>query len=197
MKFRTAFAGIAAAGTLATGLAVAAPAPPAAAYTCGYQRWPVKTGADADRYQVSPTVRYKSVGYLGSLSRPSSFGSYAQDHRIKWPELHIWQVRATLVAVKLESEDSDYHLRLRANGHNMIAEIPRPGCVSSKSLWRNRIGAARNWINARFNVSSDGWTYVYRTVKVRGLGFFDEEHNVTGAAPNYFELHPVTRISYP
>ena len=29
-----------------------------------------------------------------------------------------------------------------------------------------------------------------------GLGFFDEEHNVTGAAPNDIELHPVVYIKF-
>jgi len=63
---------------------------------------------------------------------PSSFGSYAQNHRIKWPEFRTWQINnVTLVAIKLES-DSDLHLRLRGPGGSvMIAEIPAPGCVSS------------------------------------------------------------------
>jgi len=29
-----------------------------------------------------------------------------------------------------------------------------------------------------------------------GLGFFDEEHNVTGATPNDIELHPVIYIKF-
>jgi hypothetical protein len=29
-----------------------------------------------------------------------------------------------------------------------------------------------------------------------GLGFFDKEHNVAGAAPNDIELHPVTYIRF-
>jgi hypothetical protein len=28
----------------------------------------------------------------------------------------------------------------------------------------------------------------------KGLGFFDEEHGVTGAAPNKIELHPVIYV---
>src|SRR5881394_2991070 len=93
----------------------ASPAASAAAQastTCGIWRWPVKTGSDATRYQVSRTTRYTGVNYLDSLTPPSSFGSYAQNHRIRWPEFSTWQINdTTLVAVKLE-DDGDLHLRL-------------------------------------------------------------------------------------
>ncbi len=110
----------------------AAPAAAQAPATCGTWRWPVKTGSDATRYQVSRTTWYTGVNYLDSLTPPSSFGSYAQNHRIRWPEFRTWQINnTTLVAVKLE-DDGDLHLRLRSSaGKTMIAEIPRPGCVSS------------------------------------------------------------------
>ena len=52
--------------------------------------------------------------------------SYAQNHRIRWPEFRTWQINDTaLVAIKLE-DDGDLHLRLRSStGKTMIAEIPR------------------------------------------------------------------------
>jgi hypothetical protein len=105
----------------------------------------VKTGSDATRYQVSRTTWYTGINYLDSLAPPGSFGSYAQNHRIKWPEFRTWQINdTTLVAIKLE-DDGDLHLRLRSStGKTMIAEIPRPGCVSSSSLWKAGITAARN-----------------------------------------------------
>src|SRR5580692_2506442 len=111
-----------------------APAAAQASTTCGSWRWPVKTGSDATRYQVSRTVSYTSVSYLDGRTPPSSFGSYAQNHRIKWPEFRTWQINnVTLIAIKLEG-DSDLHLRLRGPGGSiMIAEIPAPGCVSSAS----------------------------------------------------------------
>jgi hypothetical protein len=184
-------AGLLAAATLALGAAA-----PAMASSCGTWRWPVKTGSDATRNQVSRKVSYTKVRYLDGRARPSSFGSYAQDHRIKWPEFHTWQVtRVTLVAIKLE-DDGDIHLRLRSAGRHMIAEIPRPGCVSSASPWKPAITAARNAVTSRYSVSLSDWHYIYRTVNVRGLGFFDEEHGVTGAAPNDIELHPVTKIRF-
>jgi hypothetical protein len=166
-----------------------------AATSCGYWRWPVKTGSDANRYQVSKTITYTSVGYLDKLAAPSYFTTWAQDHRIRWPEDRTWQIRGvTLVAIKLEA-DGDLHLRLRSStGARMIAEIPRPSCVSSSSLWKAGITAARYYVTNRYWVSLYSWHYIYRSVNIQGLGFFDEEHSVTGAAPNDFELHPVTYI---
>lgn len=173
-------------------------AAPASASTCGTWRWPVKTGSDASRYQVSKSVSYTSVNYLDKLGAPSSTSlnsSYAHNHRISWPEFRTWQIRGvTLVAIKLE-DDGDLHLRLRSStGALMIAEVPQPGCVSSYSLWKTGISAVRGYLTSRYWVSLYHWHYIYRSVNIQGLGFFDEEHNVTGAAPNDFELHPVTYI---
>jgi hypothetical protein len=197
MKMRTRIlaAGAVAAAIAMTATAAVTTAPASAATTCGTWRWPVKTGSDASRYQVSRTPWYTGVNYLDSLVPPSSFGSYAQNHRIKWPEYHTWRINyTTLVAIKLEG-DGDLHLRLRSTtGKTMIGEIPSPACVPSWSLWRQNIAATRAYLTNRFWVSSYSWHYLYRKVNIQGLGFFDEEHNVTGAAPNDFELHPVTWI---
>jgi hypothetical protein len=45
-------------------------------------------------------------------------------------------------------------------------------------------------------VSLYKWHYLYRSINIRGLGFFDEEHNVTGAAPNDIDLHPAIYIKF-
>jgi hypothetical protein len=127
----------------------------------------------------------------------------AQNYRLDWPpnqpwpEFRFWQLNGVkLVAVKLE-DDGDYHLRLQGpSGPLMIGEVPQPSCASG-SLWLSGIESARSAIDSRYHVSLDYWTYVNRTVDVRGIGFFDIEHGVTGAAPNDIELHPVTHIYFP
>ena len=189
---------LAAAGILPVALASGtAAAATASTIACGHWRWPVKTGSDATRYRVSKAVTYETIGHLDGLKPPSSFGSYAQNHRIKWPEFRTWQLnRVTLVAVRLE-DDGDIHLRLLSAGKKMIAEIPLPRCVSSASPWKAAITSARNAVTSRYPVSLDSWHYVNRMISIRGLGFFDEEHGVTGAAPNDIELHPVTAIWLP
>jgi hypothetical protein len=202
IRTRTAAALAAAAvasGLTLTGAGAASAAAPHAAVTihCGTWRWPVKTGSDATRYRVSKAVTYATIGHLDGLKPPSSFGSYAQNHRIRWPEFRTWQLNGvTLVAVRLE-DDGDIHLRLLSAGKTMIGEIPLPRCVSSASPWKAAITSARNAVTSRYSVSLGSWHYVNRTISIRGLGFFDEEHNVTGAAPNDIELHPVTAIWLP
>jgi hypothetical protein len=185
-------------GGLLTGLvAVAVPEVPAqaATLTCGIWRWPVKTGSDATRFQVSTTVRATTIGYLDGRTPPFTFTG-SQNRRIKSQEFKTWQLTATLVALKEES-DGDIHVRLASSGHNMIAEVPLGRCVSSASRWKTPIGWARSYLTSRYSVSLSSWHYVYRTVTIRGLGFFDEEHGVTGAAPNDIELHPVIYVHFP
>ena len=173
---------------------------PAVTIHCGVWRWPVKTGSDADRSRVSGHTIATSIAYLAKQRAPSSFADYYQNHRFSGGanvERHIWKITAQLVALKLE-DDGDIHLRLRnASGQTMIAEMPLGSCVSSRSLWKTAIIAARSYITRRYHVSLSRWTYVHRTITLRGLGFFDEEHGVTGAAPNDVELHPVIQATFP
>jgi hypothetical protein len=81
-------------------------------------------------------------------------------------------------------------------GKKMIAEIPLGRCVSSRSLWKHRIASARTTITSHYHVTTS-WHYVNRWITLRGIGFFDEVHNVTGQAPNGIELHPVIRVRFP
>jgi hypothetical protein len=184
---------------LALGLALparaATPAPAHAATSCGVWRWPVKTGSDADRFKVDKTAIVTSIRHLRSLNAPSSFAGF-QDHRFRGAERHTWQLdHVRLIAYRIE-DDSDIHLVIRnAAGKRMIAEIPSPGCVSRTSLWRSQIAAARRAFMARDHATTS-WRHVDQRITLRGLGFFDEIHDVTGQAPNGIELHPVTRVRF-
>ena len=61
--------------------------------------------------------------------------------------------------------------------------------MSSASRWKAQIAAARGYLTSPLQRQSlSAWHYVNRTVTIRGLGFFDSEHGVTGAAPNDIEL---------
>ena len=179
--------------------AAAVPAPGArqAATSCGEWRWPVKTGSDRDRGKVDKTAIVTSIRYLRSRKPPPSFPFYYQDHRFRGAERHTWQLdRVRLTAYRIE-DDSDIHLVIRnAAGQTMIAGIPQPGCVSRKSLWRSQIAAARKAFMARDHATTN-WKHVRQRITLRGLGFFDEIHNVTGQAPNGIELHPVIRVRFP
>jgi hypothetical protein len=167
-----------------------------AATTCGSWRWPVKTGADRDRHAVSKTVIHTTIRFLRTRTAPSSFPSFFQNHRFRGAERHIYQLKGTrLTAFKLE-DDGDIHLILVNNlGKSMIAEIPKPGCVRSASLWRSAIKSARASFMHRYSVTTS-WHHVNQRITIRGLGFFDEVHGQDGVAPNGIELHPVISIHF-
>jgi hypothetical protein len=166
-----------------------------AATSCGVWRWPVKTGSDADRFKVGKTTIVTTIQHLRSLKAPSSFAGF-QRRRFRGAERHTWQLDSVrLTAYRIE-DDSDIHLVIRnAAGKTMIAEIPNPGCVSRKSLWRSQIAAARKAFMARDHATTS-WKHVHQRITLRGLGFFDEIHDVTGQAPNGIELHPVIRVRF-
>lgn len=188
---------LAAVPVLSLGLALPASAavPMAHATSCGAWRWPVKTGSDADRFKVDKTAIVTTIHHLRSLKAPSSFAGH-QRRRFRGAERHTWQLDGVrLTAYRIE-DDSDIHLVIRnAAGKTMIAEIPSPRCVSRNSLWRSQIAAARRTFMARDHATTS-WKRVHQRITLRGLGFFDEIHDVTGQAPNGIELHPVTRVRF-
>ena len=173
----------------------AAPGHSQQATSCGVWRWPVKTGSDADRFKVDKTAIATTIHHLRSLKAPLSFAGF-QRHRFRGAERHTWHLdRVRLTAYRIE-DDSDIHLVIRnAAGKTMIAEIPNPRCVSRKSLWRSQITAAHRTFMARDHATTS-WKHVHQRITLRGLGFFDEIHDVTGQAPNGIELHPVTRVRF-
>ena len=157
---------------------------------CGVERWPVKTGTDANRNQVNTTPIAASVAYLGSRPKPSS---YPNNNRIPPFEFHTYQMTAYVTQYKLEA-DSDVHLVLKdAAGHQMIAEIPAPTCVGATSRWKTNITSARRTWGTTYHPTTT-WHYIHRSVTLRGLAFFDVPHGQTGKAPNAIELHPVIYV---
>jgi hypothetical protein len=141
-------------GTSALALA-AAPLAPELAPKPGFERWPVKTGTDADVDQVAPRIVPTTVEELISMQRPADmlpvtadFPMY-QQHRSPPVETTIWQIEADIIALKQET-DGDYHLVLQgASGETMIGEIPtpRPPFVLAQSPWLPNIQAARQAVD--------------------------------------------------
>ncbi len=157
---------------------------------CGVERWPVKTGTDADRGKVSTTVHSTSIRSLSSRPKPAH---YPTNNRIPPAELHVWQVKARVTQYK-EEADSDVHLVLKDSAnHSMIAEIPAPTCVGKSSRWKAKITSARSTWTHTYPLSTS-WHYINRAVTIRGLGFFDPPHGQTGISRNGIELHPVIRV---
>lgn len=136
----------------------AAPAPqPPLATKPGVERWPVKTGTDPDVGEVAQQIIPTTVEELITIPRPanmvpvtSEFPEF-QEHRVTPTETTIWQIDATITALKQEA-DGDYHLVLQGeSGETMIGEVPtpRPPFVDASSPWLDNIKAARAAVDSK------------------------------------------------
>ena len=160
---------------------------------CGVERWPVKTGTDADVALVNlNSVTSTTIANLVTLPAPASL---PQNNRVQPTETTVFVLNATLTEFKLET-DSDYHLVLADSaGNTMIVEIPSPSCVGAGSPFTTGITNARNEFNAKFTATTSFQT-ANIPVQIKGVGFFDFLHGQTGVAPNGVELHPVLDVIF-
>lgn len=124
------------------------------------------------------------MAYLTSLPAPHPHYSRTALER------NTYQIRATLVTYKQES-DEDYHLALADSvGNTMIAEIPSPHCAASAKLaqiWRG----LRAQLDSAFGGGRNSWKAVNAPVVLTGVLFFDLPHGQRNVAPNAVELHPL------
>ncbi len=158
---------------------------------CGVERWPVKTGTDADAGQVSLSPVPTTIAQMVALQAPTN---PPNSNRVAPTELTNFTIHATLTGFKLET-DNDYHLVVSDGTRTMIVEIPNPGCVGSGSPFRPQISQARAKFDSHF-VAVASFQSGSVAVTVTGIGFFDRLHHQTGVAPNGIELHPVLSIDF-
>jgi hypothetical protein len=167
------------------------------AFRCGVQRWPVKTGTDADigsvvLGQATPTTIQDLINLAEPTDRPPN-------SRVAPTETTVWTFDARLTLWKFEnnskSGDWDYHLVFTdPDGHTIGGEIPFPDCVGNASPVRSLIVAARQLFDSAVKPLGH---QVNIPVRVTGIGFFDlhsAAHNPTGSAPNGIELHPIIEL---
>jgi hypothetical protein len=132
----------------------------------GVERWPVKTGTDADVARVGknvingqslgPGIVAATVEELIRIPRPpgmrpatQNFDKTFHDIRLGVVEATVWTIAADIVALKREM-DGDYHLVLQgATGERMVAEVPtpKPPFVDSSSPWLANIQTARQGVD--------------------------------------------------
>jgi len=129
----------------------------------------------------------ESLSALPAPSRPAA--------RVAPTETTVFSVHATLTKIKLESDDSDYHLVLDdGQGRTMIVEIPSTDCIGS-SPFKSAIGDVRAQVFTRFH-PGPSFRAIRSEVTITGVGFFDRIHGQTGVAQNGIELHPVLSIAF-
>ena len=160
---------------------------------CGVQRWAIKTLSDVDRGAVQPRPVDTTIEVLAAIPRPVGIPA---DRRVPPHETTIYRVRGILTAWD-EQSDGDYHLMLfglEDQRVSLIAEVPNPGCQSAcRSGFAGRYAASRQALMAGLQqLAQRGEETV--VLEVTGVGFFDHNHGQNGAAPNFFELHPVLSL---
>lgn len=175
-----------------------------------HERWPVKTGSDADAQAlVNQVPTSATIAELIALAVPPVL---PPDGRSDGAEKTVWVLTATLQAFRSES-DGDVHMVLAdGQGNTMIAEIPRPGDITAPSYFAGQIAATRTSFDQRFQIvenindptvpagpapaGAPPFQQVAVPVTVTGLGFFDFAHGQLGLAPNAIELHPVINVVF-
>lgn len=159
---------------------------------CGVLRWAIKTGSDQDISKIDLSkIQPNTIENLIKLPAPKNL---PQANRLSPTETEVYQLQVTLLEVN-QTDDSDYHLLIAdSSGHQMIAEIPDPQCVSNSSLLINQIQSARNYIDQKILVSHQPQR-VNIPITISGIGFFDVPH-AQGAAVNGVEIHPVLDINF-
>jgi hypothetical protein len=174
------------------GGAVLVQASPASALSCGVWRWSVKTLSDADARDVHYSPRRTTVRHLRKLDPPSSLSTNTR--RLRPIEYQTWRVRAKLVGAVLE-DDHDYHVVIRVPSSprkTMIVEFPYTRCNDARSsIRRAAMKRARTQFENICGSVSTSFVDLRGSVRLTGVGFWDEIHGQTGVAPNGIELHPV------
>lgn len=154
---------------------------------CGYERWPVKILTDKDRGKIDLKPVDTTVAKLATI--PIHEIPYPEDRRIDPEELHVYRLRARLLAVFRE-QDHDLHLIIADLDQpqvTMIAEIPAPECAGSGGHEEEYRRARAAALAAQRN----------SLIELVGVAFFDFLHDQRGHARNGIELHPVLQVRLP
>src|SRR5260370_28165320 len=119
------------------------------ALACGKERWPVKTGTDADAGAVVTVAQAAQIGDLVAFPAPARPDSQ-RNNRFAPTETTVFTVSAILTVIKREA-DEDYHLVLADPNDpsvTMIVESPNSHCAIG-SAFANNIATVRQTIDAR------------------------------------------------
>jgi hypothetical protein len=153
---------------------------------CGLlHRDAVRSATDAAAATISHEPQATTIAMLVAAPKPAvSFWTA----RIAPMEMTVWRLTARVTAVTGPLDDGDYHLRLVDDaGHRMVAESAAPKCAAG-SPFLPEISRVRATI-------SRGRLPLNTPLTFTGLGFFDTDHGIVGAAPNGVELHPLLGIA--
>jgi len=170
------------------------PPPVITGLTCGVERWAVKTLSDAGATTVEMSPLRETT--IKDLNLLAAHCSGHPDMRAYPEEFSTFSVVGRITLVRLE-DDRDYHVALADPDDptfTVVTEIPDPLCqgvVSSPffaTLLQTR--TSFNAIIAGRPLAALAGTLV----RVRGIGFYDFNHNQTGRSLSCIELHPLIGV---
>lgn len=165
-----------------------------AGLACGVERWSVKTLSDPDAPRVNvSSVRTATIKDLNLVDGHCGGGP---DRRTYAEEFQVFEVIGRVTLVRLE-DDRDYHIALADPddaGFTIVTEVADPVCqgVVSSSFLPTLTSARQAFDSLRAGRSLASLAGI--RVRVRGVGFFDFDHNQTGRSRSCMELHPIVAI---
>ena len=164
------------------------PAPsPTPTAACGVERWAVKTLTDPDAGRVDfvnviPTT-------VAALNGFPTHCSDLPDNRAFPEEFRVYETTA-IVQLTREEEDHDIHIVLSDPAvptETVVVEVVDPACALT-SPHLSLLTQARSQYQTLSPLTG-------KTVRLRGVGFYDFAHGQTGRSRSCIELHPVTNIT--
>jgi hypothetical protein len=167
------------------------PSPPAfsVGLSCGEERWAVKTLSDPDATRVDfANVIATSVAALNDLAPHCS---NLPERRTFPEEFQVFEVTARVSLTRLE-DDRDVHIVVADPANptrTMITEVIDPECQGAlQSPFIFLLVYARKMYETLNPLAG-------KTVRLRGVGFYDFNHGQTGRSASCIELHPVTGVA--
>jgi len=162
--------------------------------SCGVERWPVKTLSDTAATSLNLSAVQTTT--IKALNLVPTHCTGIPDSRTFPEEFQVFEVTGQIIVAQLE-DDHDYHIALADpldNSFTMVTEVADPLCQgATSSPFRQILGQVRSAFESL--VGGRPLTAMAGTVvRVRGVGFYDFNHNQTGRSLSCLELHAVVSI---
>ncbi|HYN09559.1 MAG TPA: Ig-like domain-containing protein [Vicinamibacterales bacterium] len=172
-------------------LSVADQGPPPPGLSCGVERWSVKTLSDSAATSVN--VAQVQATTIRALNQQPAHCSGLPSARTFSQEFQVYEVLGRITFVRLE-DDRDYHVALADPADpafSIVTEVADPVCqgLITSPFFTTLSGARSQFDNFRGGRATS--LLVGEIVRVRGVGFYDFNHNQTGRSQSCIELHPL------
>ena len=163
---------------------------------CGGTHWKLMTVSDATRYVVYPAAAPTSIPAIAGFVPPKRL---VASRGTSWGagfEAQIWQLSLVIERYRVQS-NGEIALELYdiPSSMYMNAYLPNPKCLSSRTLFRSQILAARKAFTNACAQATPAWQILGASVTLTGVGYWNSAKTTLGALGNGAELRPVTGLT--